>query len=150
VNVVEAMKSTNAVIGGEGNGGVIYPAAHYGRDALAGLALFLSQFAKKKLTMTALRDSYPRYEISKNKIELQAGMDVDGILSQVMQLYPNAEINTIDGVKFDFPDGWVHLRKSNTEPIVRVIAEHTDKAKAAELAEQVMRSVREIAGIAAS
>jgi phosphomannomutase len=148
VNVVEAMKATNAVIGGEGNGGVIYPAAHFGRDALAGLALFLSLFAKKKLAMTALRDSYPRYEISKNKIELRTGMDVDDILSQVMKLYPDAEINTIDGVKFDFSDGWVHLRKSNTEPIVRVIAEHTDKAKAAQLAEQVMCSVREIAGIA--
>lgn len=149
VNVVEAMKATHAVIGGEGNGGVIYPAAHYGRDSLAGLALFLSLFAKKKLSMTALRDSYPRYEISKNKIELQPEMDVDNILAEVLKLYPDAEISTVDGVKFDFPEGWVHLRKSNTEPIVRVIAEHTDKAKAAELAEQVIRSVKEIAGIAA-
>ena len=149
VNVVAAMKATNAVIGGEGNGGIIYPAAHYGRDALAGLALFLSHFAKKKLRMSELRDSYPRYEISKNKIELQPGMDVDAILEQVIALYPEAEISTLDGVKFDFPEGWVHLRKSNTEPIVRVIAEHTDREKAIELAQTVMNSVRSIAGIAA-
>jgi phosphomannomutase len=147
VNVVTAMKSTNAVIGGEGNGGIIYPAAHYGRDALAGLALFLSHFAKKKMAMSALRDSYPRYEISKNKIELHPGMDVDAILEQVIALYPNAEISTLDGVKFDFPEGWVHLRKSNTEPIVRVIAEHTDREKAIELAQTVMNSVKSIAGI---
>jgi len=96
-----------------------------------------------------LRDSYPRYEISKNKIELQPGMDVDEILEQVIALYPNAEISTLDGVKFDFPEGWVHLRKSNTEPIVRVIAEHTNREKAIELAQTVMNSVRSIAGIAA-
>ena len=147
VNVVEAMKQTHAVIGGEGNGGVIYPDTHYGRDALAGLALFLSHFAKKKLSMTALRDSYPRYEISKNKIELQEGMDVDAILKKVEALYPSAQINTIDGVKFDFEEGWVHLRKSNTEPIVRVIAEHTDKEKANALATEVIKTVKEVAGI---
>jgi phosphomannomutase len=130
VNVVTAMKETNAVIGGEGNGGIIYPDTHYGRDALAGLALFLTHFVKKGTTMSALRDSYPRYEISKNKIELSEGMDVDAILAKVQTLYPDAQVNTIDGVKFDFPDGWVHLRKSNTEPIVRVIAEHTNKEKA--------------------
>lgn len=149
VNVVQAMKATNAVIGGEGNGGIIYPPAHYGRDAIAGLALFLSHYALKAVPMTELRDVYPRYEISKNKIELHDGMDVDAILAGVIKLYPNAEVSTIDGVKFDFDDGWVHLRKSNTEPIVRVIAEHTDKEKALHLAEQVMQSVREIAGIAA-
>ncbi|MFM7235030.1 MAG: phosphoglucosamine mutase [Flavobacteriales bacterium] len=147
VNVVEAMKRTQAVIGGEGNGGIIYPETHYGRDALAGLALFLTHFAKKKLTMTALRDSYPRYEISKNKIELQPGMDVDGILKKVETLYPTAEVNTIDGVKLDFTDGWVHLRKSNTEPIVRIIAEHVNKEEAAALAESVIKTVKEVAGI---
>ncbi len=147
VNVVEAMKHTCAVIGGEGNGGVIYPETHYGRDALAGLALFLTHFAKKKLSMTALRDSYPRYEISKNKIELQPSMDVDAILKKVESLYPTAQVNTIDGVKLDFEDGWVHLRKSNTEPIVRVIAEHISKEQAASLAESVMKTVKEVAGI---
>lgn len=147
VNVVAAMKENKAVIGGEGNGGIIYPETHYGRDSLAGLALFLTHFAKKKLSMTALRDSYPRYEISKNKIELNDGMDVDSILRKVQAMYPNAEVNTIDGVKFDFEDGWVHLRKSNTEPIVRVIAEHTDRLKANALAEEVIGKVREVAGI---
>ncbi len=147
VNVVEAMKKNHAVIGGEGNGGIIYPETHYGRDALAGLALFLSHFAKKKMSMTALRDSYPRYEISKNKIELKEGMDVDAILKKVESLYPTAQINTIDGVKFDFEEGWVHLRKSNTEPIVRVIAEHTDKEKANALAMEVIETVRQVAGI---
>jgi phosphomannomutase len=147
VNVVAAMKQTAATIGGEGNGGVIYPETHYGRDALAGLALFLTHFAKRKLSMTALRDSYPRYEISKNKIELSEGMDVDSILNKVQSMYPDAEVNTIDGVKFDFPDGWVHLRKSNTEPIVRVIAEHTNREKADALAEAVIKTVRDVAGI---
>jgi phosphomannomutase len=147
VNVVTAMKETNAVIGGEGNGGIIYPDTHYGRDALAGLALFLTHFVKKGTTMSALRDSYPRYEISKNKIELSEGMDVDAILAKVQTLYPDAQVNTIDGVKFDFPDGWVHLRKSNTEPIVRVIAEHTNKEKADQLALEVMQTIREVAGI---
>jgi phosphomannomutase len=147
VNVVAAMKQTAATIGGEGNGGVIYPETHYGRDALAGLALFLTHFAKRKLSMTALRDSYPRYEISKNKIELKAGMDVDSILNKVQSMYPYAEVNTIAGVKFDFPDGWVHLRKSNTEPIVRVIAEHINREKADALAEAVIKTVKEVAGI---
>ncbi|MFN5294314.1 MAG: phosphoglucosamine mutase [Flavobacteriales bacterium] len=147
VNVVTAMKETNAVIGGEGNGGIIYPDTHYGRDALAGLALFLTHFVMKGTTMSALRDSYPRYEISKNKIELSEGMDVDAILAKVQTLYPDAQVNTIDGVKFDFPDGWVHLRKSNTEPIVRVIAEHTNKEKADQLALEVMQTIREVAGI---
>jgi phosphomannomutase len=141
------MKQTAATIGGEGNGGIIYPETHYGRDALAGLALFLTHFAKRKLSMTALRDSYPRYEISKNKIELKEGMDVDSILNKVQSMYPDAEVNTIDGVKFDFPDGWVHLRKSNTEPIVRVIAEHTNREKADALAEAVIKTVKDVAGI---
>jgi phosphomannomutase len=147
VNVVAAMKQTGATIGGEGNGGVIYPETHYGRDALAGLALFLTHFAKKQLAMTALRDSYPRYEISKNKIELNDGIDVDAILEKVQSMYPEATVNTVDGVKFDFEDGWVHLRKSNTEPIVRVIAEHTSKQKADALAQEVINTVKQVAGI---
>ena len=147
VNVVTAMKQTSATIGGEGNGGIIYPETHYGRDALAGLALFLTHYAKRKMSMTALRDSYPRYEISKNKIELKEGMDVDSILNKVQSMYPDAVVNTIDGVKFDFPDGWVHLRKSNTEPIVRVIAEHTNREKADALAEAVIKTVKDVAGI---
>jgi len=146
VNVVKAMKATVAVIGGEGNGGIIYPDAHYGRDALTGLALFLSHFVEKKLSMSQLRDSYPAYVISKNKIELNASMNVDAILEGVKQMFPEAEVNTEDGVKFDFPDGWVHLRKSNTEPIVRVIAEHSSRQAADELAGRVMRAVLQLAG----
>jgi phosphomannomutase len=147
VNVVAAMKQTNAVIGGEGNGGVIFPDAHYGRDALAGIALFLSHFAKSKLTMSVLRDSYPKYIISKNKIDLVQGMDVDAILNQVQPLFPDAQISTEDGVKFDFEEGWVHLRKSNTEPIVRVYAEHNSTERANELAGKVIAAVRKIAGL---
>jgi phosphomannomutase len=141
VNVVQAMKDTNAVIGGEGNGGIIYPDAHYGRDALTGLALFLSHFAHKKLTMTELRSGYPSYVISKNKIELSPAVNVDSILAEVMKMFPDADINTVDGVKFDFADGWVHLRKSNTEPIVRVIAEHSTREGADDLAQKVIVAV---------
>lgn len=149
VNVVATMKATNAVIGGEGNGGIIYPDAHYGRDALVGIALFLSHLAAKKMTISALRNSYPSYTASKNKIELSEGMDVDFILKEVQSLFPDAQINTIDGVKFDFPDGWVHLRKSNTEPIVRVYAEHKSKQAADELAAKLMNAVYAIAGVKA-
>lgn len=149
VNVVATMKATNAVIGGEGNGGIIYPDAHYGRDALVGIALFLSHLAAKKMTVSALRNSYPSYTASKNKIELSEGMDVDFILKEVQSLFPDAQINTIDGVKFDFPDGWVHLRKSNTEPIVRVYAEHKSKQAADELAAKLMNAVYAIAGVKA-
>jgi phosphomannomutase len=149
VNVVATMKATNAVIGGEGNGGIIYPDAHYGRDALVGIALFLSHLAAKKMTVSALRNSYPSYTASKNKIELSEGMDVDLILKEVQSLFPDAQINTIDGVKFDFPDGWVHLRKSNTEPIVRVYAEHKSKQAADELAAKLMNAVYAIAGVKA-
>jgi phosphomannomutase len=146
VNVVKAMKATGAVIGGEGNGGIIYPDAHYGRDALTGLALFLSHFAQKKMKMSELRDSYPAYVISKNKIELNPSMNVDAILEEVKGMFPEAEVNTEDGVKFDFADGWVHLRKSNTEPIVRVIAEHSTRQAADELAARVMNAVLQRAG----
>jgi phosphomannomutase len=149
VNVVKAMKDTKAIIGGEGNGGVIYPESHYGRDALVGIALFLSHLAEIKLTMTALRDSYPVYVASKNKIELHDGIDVDAILNEAKGMFPDAEVNLVDGVKFDFPDGWVHLRKSNTEPIIRVYAEHSSKEKADALAGQVISSVKKLAGITA-
>jgi phosphomannomutase len=149
VNVVATMKATHAVIGGEGNGGIIYPDAHYGRDALVGIALFLSHLADKKMTISALRNSYPSYTASKNKIELSEGMDVDFILKEVQSLFPDAQINTIDGVKFDFPDGWVHLRKSNTEPIVRVYAEHKSKQAADDLAAKLMKAVYAIAGVKA-
>lgn len=147
VNVVAAMKDTGAVIGGEGNGGIIFPDSHYGRDALAGIALFLSHFAEKKMKMTELRDSYPKYYNSKNKIELQPSMDVEKILQEVQPLFPDASINTIDGVKFDFEEGWVHLRKSNTEPIIRVYAEHKSQEKADSLASKVIGAVNEIAGL---
>jgi phosphomannomutase len=147
VNVVQAMKDTHAVIGGEGNGGVIYPDAHYGRDALAGIALFLSHLAHKKMKMSDLRDHYPKYVISKNKIDLVAGMDVDGILDRVQSLFSDASVSTVDGVKFDFEEGWVHLRKSNTEPIVRVYAEHTTTEQANELAQKVIQAVKQIAGL---
>jgi phosphomannomutase len=117
------MKSTNAVIGGEGNGGVIWPALHYGRDALAGIALFLSHLAKSGLSVSELRKTYPAYFMSKNKIELQQGADVDAVLQKILQRFEGEKINTIDGVKIDFAEGWVHLRKSNTEPIIRIYSE---------------------------
>ncbi len=147
VNVVAKMKEIGAVIGGEGNGGIIYPELHYGRDALVGIALFLSHLATRNCSMSALRDSYPKYVASKNKIELLPQMDVDAILREVQTLFPKAEINTIDGVKFDFPDGWVHLRKSNTEPIIRVYAEHSSREKADALANQVISAVKKLAGV---
>jgi len=144
VNVVIKMKDTKAVIGGEGNGGIIYPESHYGRDALVGIALFLSHLAEKKMKMTELRKSYPAYEISKNKIELTSAHDVDAILENVKNIFQDAVVNTIDGVKFDFPDGWVHLRKSNTEPIVRVYAEHSSEEKANALAQKVTDAVHNL------
>lgn len=144
VNVVSKMKETNAVIGGEGNGGIIYPESHYGRDALVGIALFLSHLAEKKLKISELRNSYPTYVISKNKIELDASTPVDDILEQTKALFKDAEINTIDGVKIDFADEWVHLRKSNTEPIIRIYAESTSKKKADDLAQRVMKEIQQL------
>lgn len=141
VNVVVAMKATNAVIGGEGNGGIIYPESHYGRDALIGIALFLSHYARKKMTMTQLKASYPAYAMSKNKITLSEGMDVDGLLSKVAKAFENEEINLVDGVKIDFAQGWVHLRKSNTEPIIRIYAEASDEGEANALAKLVMDKI---------
>jgi phosphomannomutase len=126
VNVVAKMKETNAIIGGEGNGGVIYPESHYGRDALVGIALFLTHLARKKMKVSALKASYPPYFISKQKIELTPSIDVDGILLKVKEKFSAYDVTDIDGVKIDFPDKWVHLRKSNTEPIIRIYAEaHT-------------------------
>ncbi|MDR0836549.1 MAG: phosphoglucosamine mutase [Tannerella sp.] len=132
VNVVAKMKETNAVIGGEGNGGIIYPESHYGRDALVGIGLFLTHLAKKKMKVSELKASYPRYFISKQKIELTPSIDVDAILLKVKEQFSSYDVTDIDGVKIDFPDKWVHLRKSNTEPIIRIYAEaHTlDDAEA--------------------
>ena len=141
VNVVAKMKEIGAVIGGEGNGGVIYPASHYGRDALVGVALFLTLLAKSGKKMTELRAGYPAYHMSKNKIELSVGMDVDGILRAVKQKYASEEVNDIDGVKIDFADGWVHLRRSNTEPIIRVYSEGRTPEEAGRLAQQVMEAI---------
>lgn len=144
VNVVEKMKAVNAVIGGEGNGGVILPELHYGRDALVGIAIFLSLLVEKKMTCLELRNSYPNYEISKNKIQLQPGMDIDGILRSVEAKYKNEKVNTIDGVKIDFSEGWVHLRKSNTEPIIRVYSESTSLDRANELAQAIIDHVNQV------
>jgi len=142
VNVVAMMKDTNAVIGGEGNGGIIYPESHYGRDALVGVALFLSHLAEKGITCSQLRKSYPDYYMSKNKIELSPSINVDEILRQVKQKYSAFPVNDIDGVKIDFPEGWVHLRKSNTEPIIRVYSEANSIKKANEFAQQIINLVK--------
>lgn len=142
VNVVEKMKATNAIIGGEGNGGIIYPELHYGRDALVGVALFLTQLAESKISAKKLRDSYPNYFISKNKIELTPEIDVDAILTTLEQRYKNEQITTIDGLKIDFEDGWVHLRKSNTEPIIRIYAESAGEEKANVLANKMISEIK--------
>jgi phosphomannomutase len=144
VNVVEKMKAVNAVIGGEGNGGVIYPELHYGRDSLVGIALFLSHFAHKKLKASELRDSYPKYTISKNKIQLTPEIDVDAVLSTMADRYKNEEVDTTDGVKIYIGKEWVHLRKSNTEPIIRIYSESKDLDAANELAHRIMNEIRVI------
>lgn len=141
VNVVAQMKAVNAVIGGEGNGGVIYPESHYGRDALVGIALFLSLVAERAVPVSVLRASYPNYFMSKNKLELTPDLDVDAILEQVKEAYKNEQINDSDGVKIDFVSGWVHLRKSNTEPIIRIYSEGTTKEDAERLALEVIQFV---------
>ncbi len=138
VNVVTKMYETNAVIGGEGNGGVIYPAAHSGRDALVGIALILTYLAKKGVTTSQLRATYPPYQIAKNRIDLTPDTDVDAILVKVKELYKDQEVNDIDGVKIDFPDKWVHLRKSNTEPIIRVYSEASTMEAADKLGKEIM------------
>lgn len=142
VNVVKMMKDTNAIIGGEGNGGVIYPELHYGRDALVGIALFLTHMAKTGLTCSQLRATYPDYTISKNKITLSPGMDTDLILRKVQEKYKDQPNSTIDGVKIEFGNEWVHLRKSNTEPIIRIYAESVSAAKAEELAERIIKDIK--------
>ena len=144
VNVVTKMKNTGAVIGGEGNGGVIYPASHYGRDALVGIALFLTYLAKKQMTVSELRKTYPAYFMAKNRIDLTPDVDVDAILVKVKEIYANEEVNDIDGVKIDFPDKWVHLRKSNTEPIIRVYSEAGSPEEANAIGEAVMKVVYDL------
>lgn len=144
VNVVEMMKAKNAVIGGEGNGGVIYPDIHYGRDALAGIALFLTHLAKYGNTVSMLRSSYPDYFISKNKIELTPEINVDGVLESIQEKYKKNKINTIDGVKIEFDKEWVHLRKSNTEPIIRIYAESDSITTANNLAEKIISDIKEL------
>jgi phosphomannomutase len=144
VNVVEMMKSKQAIIGGEGNGGIIYPELHYGRDALVGIALFLTHLAKSKMTCSQLRASYPSYFISKNKIELTPQINVDDILKKMELKYKNEKVNNIDGVKIDFPTEWVHLRKSNTEPIIRIYAESSSMQSADVLATKIINDIKEM------
>ncbi|MGB0391476.1 MAG: phosphoglucosamine mutase [Salibacteraceae bacterium] len=144
VNVVNKMKAVNAVIGGEGNGGVIYPELHYGRDSLVGIALFLSHLAEKECKASALRSSYPNYHISKNKISLTPEIDVDKVLELVEKKYKNQPINTEDGLKIEFDKEWVHLRKSNTEPIIRIYSESEHQTTAEILAEKLISDMKEI------
>ncbi|WKB80964.1 phosphoglucosamine mutase [Cellulophaga lytica] len=147
VNVVTKMKANNAVIGGEGNGGIIYPESHYGRDSLVGTALFLMLMAEKGGTVAELRASYPSYFMSKKKIQLTPDLDVDGILVAMADKYKDEEISTIDGVKIDFAENWVHLRKSNTEPIIRIYTEAKSQAEADTLADRVIGEIKEVAGL---
>ncbi len=147
VNVVELMKKNKAIIGGEGNGGIIYPELHYGRDALVGVALFLSLLAEKKMSVSALRASYPNYFMSKKKIELTPNLDVDAILRKMEANYASERISTIDGVKIDFESSWVHLRKSNTEPIIRIYTEAMTADEANNLADQIISEIKAIASI---
>lgn len=144
VNVVQKMKDVGAVIGGEGNGGIIYPTSHYGRDALVGIALFLTHLAKSGKSCSALRATYPNYHISKNKIELTPEINVDAILVAMREKYANYPVNTVDGVKIEFENEWVHLRKSNTEPIIRIYTESESQTTANNLAQKVISDIREI------
>lgn len=147
VNVVELMKATNAIIGGEGNGGIIYPELHYGRDSLVGVALFLTHLSNLDMTVAELRASYPQYYMSKNKIELTPQIDVDAILEAMTEKYKNENISTIDGVKIDFATEWVHLRKSNTEPIIRIYTEAPTQESADKLALRIIDEIKTVAGI---
>ena len=144
VNVVEKMKATNAVIGGEGNGGVIYPEMHYGRDSLIGIALFLTQLAERKISARTLRDSYPNYFISKNKMELTPEIDLNFIFTALIEKFKHEKITIIDGLKIDFEQGWVHLRKSNTEPIIRIYSESKGEDKAIALAENMINEIKKL------
>jgi phosphomannomutase len=145
VNVVEKMKETKAVIGGEGNGGIIYPELHYGRDAMVGIALFLTSLSKSGKTCTALRMSFPNYIISKNKVDLTKDIDADDVLDKIREKYKKFEINTIDGVRIDFDEEWIHLRKSNTEPIIRIYAESKSETTARNLTMKIIKDIGEIA-----
>jgi phosphomannomutase len=147
VNVVDLMKKNNAIIGGEGNGGIIYPELHYGRDALVGVALFLSLLAEKKMTTSELRATYPNYFMSKKKIQLTPQLDVDAILNTMERNYSHEKLTTIDGVKIDFVDSWVHLRKSNTEPIIRIYTEAPSQVEADSLADKFISEIKVIANI---
>lgn len=147
VNVVELMKKNNAIIGGEGNGGIIYPELHYGRDSLVGVALFLTYLAGQSNTVAQLRASYPQYYMSKNKIELTPQIDVDAILEAMAAKYSSEQLSVIDGVKVDFAEEWVHLRKSNTEPIIRIYTEAQTQEKADALALRIINEIKEVAGI---
>ena len=145
VNVTTKMKEVNAVIGGEGNGGVIYPESHYGRDALVGIALFLSSLAQKGCKASELRASFPNYFMAKDRIELEPGTDVDGLLDRVKRKYEGVQdvkVTDIDGVKLDFPDCWVHMRKSNTEPIIRVYSEAKTLDEAQQLAKKMQKELQ--------
>ena len=144
VNVVEKMKATNAIIGGEGNGGVIYPEMHYGRDSLIGIALFLTQLAERKISARTLRDSYPNYFISKNKMKLTPEIDLNFIFTALKEKFKHERITIIDGLKIDFKEGWVHLRKSNTEPIIRIYSESKGEDKANALAENMINEIKKL------
>ena len=144
VNVVEKMKATNAIIGGEGNGGVIYPEMHYGRDSLIGIALFLTQLAERKISARTLRDSYPNYFISKNKMELTPEIDLNFIFTALIEKFKHEKLTIIDGLKIDFKQGWVHLRKSNTEPIIRIYSESKGEDKANALAENMINEIKKL------
>ena len=144
VNVVETMKQYDAIIGGEGNGGIIYPESHYGRDSIVGIALFLTHYAIKNLGCKELRETYPSYFMSKNKIELNPSIDVDSILVNMQEKYKNEDVNTIDGVKIDFESEWVHLRKSNTEPIIRIYTESTSLENAKKLADKIINEIKNL------
>ena len=144
VNVVEKMKECNAIIGGEGNGGIIYPSLHYGRDALVGIALFLTNLAEKNISCLQLRKSYPNYFISKNKIDLDQNTNIDNIFNVLKKKYSKYDLNLIDGLKIDFDSGWVHLRRSNTEPIIRIYSESTSSEKSDSIAQEFINEIKEI------
>jgi phosphomannomutase len=148
VNVVAKMKETKAIIGGEGNGGIIYPESHYGRDSLVGTALFLMLMAERGGTVQELRDSYPNYFMGKKKIALTPDLDVDAILKGMAEKYKGEQLSTIDGVKIDFQENWVHLRKSNTEPIIRIYTEAKSELEADSLADRIIAEIKQIAGMA--
>jgi phosphomannomutase len=144
VNVVNMMKETHALIGGEGNGGIILPELHYGRDALVGVALFLTHLAKYGKTISSLRSTYPNYFMSKNKITLTPELNIDELLEKVKEKYKNQPVNTVDGLKIEFDKEWVHLRRSNTEPIIRIYSEGQSETTARSLANKIMEDIKEI------